>query len=96
MKSNPKPIQKNGDAATRGPLQSVPLSISTMIIAPAVGSKEFRRLKWHELVSRGDCLMDESRVFAEWDGPFGFRASSFIKPVYREIKGRALAIGSRL
>jgi len=48
----------------------------------------FRRLKWNELVSRGDFVMDEHQDFEPWEGPSGFRADSFIKPIYRRRKHR--------
>jgi hypothetical protein len=47
-----------------------------------------RRLKWNELVSRGDFVMDEHRDFEPWEGPSGFRADAFLKPIYRKRKHR--------
>jgi hypothetical protein len=32
-------------------------------------SKRFRLLKWNELVSRGDFVVDELRGFEPWEGP---------------------------
>lgn len=43
----------------------------------------FRRLQSNELVSRGDFVENERRRLVAWDGPTGFRASSFVSPVYR-------------
>ena len=43
----------------------------------------FRRLQDDELVSRGDLVENEQRRLVPWDGPSGFRASSFVSPVYR-------------
>jgi hypothetical protein len=43
----------------------------------------FRRLKWNELVSRGDFVADERRKFELWEGPAGFRADAFVRPIYR-------------
>jgi hypothetical protein len=54
---------------------------------PAVITKDFRRLKWHEVVSRGDFVVDDSQGLTAWDGPSGFQAGSFIKLIYRRIKG---------
>ena len=56
--------------------------------ATAVLSKCLRRLKWNELVSRGDFVMDEHQDFEPWEGPSGFRADSFLKPIYRMRKHR--------
>jgi hypothetical protein len=43
----------------------------------------FRRLKSREMVYSGDYVKDAARGFEPWEGPGGFRASSFAKPVYR-------------
>lgn len=53
------------------------------------GAGRFRRLKWNEVVSEGDFVMDEYRQFAPWQGPGGFRASSFQKTIYRATKSRS-------
>jgi hypothetical protein len=50
--------------------------------------KRFRRLKWNELVSRGDFVVDEHRRFEPWEGPSGFRADAFVKPIYRLAESR--------
>jgi hypothetical protein len=52
----------------------------------ARGSKHFRRLKWHELVVTGDFIVNEKRGFEPWEGPSGFRADAFLKPIYRQKK----------
>ena len=62
-------------------------------VAQADGAKRFRRLKWNELVSHGDFISDGNRGFEPWDGPTGFRADAFVKPIYRREKGRAVAGG---
>jgi len=56
--------------------------------ATIVLSKCLRRLKWNELVSRGDFVMDKHQDFEPWEGPSGFRADSFLKPIYRRRKHR--------
>jgi len=48
--------------------------------------KGFRRLKWNEVVVQGDCLVHEQRGFEPWQGPGGFRADTFLKPIYRRGK----------
>lgn len=53
--------------------------------------KRFRRLKWNELVSHGDFVADEQRGFEPWEGPSGFRADSFMKPIYRQDESRSTA-----
>lgn len=42
-----------------------------------------RLLKWNEVVCRGDFVPDDHQGFELWEGPAGFRADSFMKPVYR-------------
>jgi len=46
-------------------------------------SKQFRRLKWDELVVSGDFIVNDRRQFEPWEGPSGFRADAFLKPIYR-------------
>lgn len=53
--------------------------------------KRFRRLKWNELVSLGDFVADEHRGFEPWEGPGGFRADAFVKPIYRRDESRSTA-----
>jgi hypothetical protein len=57
----------------------------------AGGPKHFRRLNWNELVSRGDFIADEHQGFEPWEGPGGFRADSFVKPIYRRHESRSTA-----
>jgi len=46
----------------------------------------FRRLKWDEPVLAGDFVVHEQSGFEPWEGPAGFRAASFLKPIYRRMK----------
>ena len=43
----------------------------------------FRRLKSREQVWIGDYIKSASGGYEPWNGPGGFRADSFAKPVYR-------------
>jgi hypothetical protein len=52
--------------------------------APAVVPSGLRRLKWNEVVSRGDFVSDGRQGFEPWEGPGGFRADSFVKAIYRK------------
>lgn len=52
---------------------------------PAGDPKRFRRLKWNELVRRGDFVMDGHQGFEPWEGPSGFRADAFVKTIYRKL-----------
>jgi hypothetical protein len=51
--------------------------------APVKVPKNFRRLKCHEVVNRGDYVESERQGFETWEGPGGFRADTFVKPIYR-------------
>jgi hypothetical protein len=46
-------------------------------------SERFRRLKWNEVVWRGDFVADERLGLQPWEGPGGFRADAFVRPIYR-------------
>lgn len=43
----------------------------------------YRRLRFDELVSKGDFVGDSQRGFELWEGPNGFRADAFVQPTYR-------------
>jgi hypothetical protein len=43
----------------------------------------FRRVRSDELVIPGDYIKDGEDRYEPWEGPRGFRAASFCKPVYR-------------
>jgi hypothetical protein len=49
-------------------------------------SKRFRRLEWNEVVWHGDFVADECLGLQPWEGPGGFRAGTFARPIYR-VKG---------
>jgi hypothetical protein len=59
---------------------------SSKASAAVLGSKHFRRLKWDELVVSGDFITNEQQEFEPWEGPSGFRADAFVKPIYRRKK----------
>jgi hypothetical protein len=52
--------------------------------ASAPVPKNLRLLNSDELVSPGDFVKDEHQEMALWEGPGGFRADSFVKPIYRQ------------
>jgi hypothetical protein len=53
--------------------------------------KCLRRLRSSELVGAGDFVADEQTGIELWEGPNGFRADSFVKPIYRRQQSRAPA-----
>ncbi|MGD0253118.1 MAG: hypothetical protein ABSC01_10535 [Verrucomicrobiota bacterium] len=51
---------------------------------PGAGVPErFRRLKWNEVVCHGDFVANERLGLEPWEGPGGFQAATFVKPIYR-------------
>lgn len=67
---------------------ATPPDATAAVAAPASAAKHFRRLKANELVSRGDFTANGPRGFEPWEGPTGFRADSFVKPIYRKYAHR--------
>jgi hypothetical protein len=47
--------------------------------------KGYRLLKVHEMPKSGDFYHDE-RGLEPWEGPSGFKAGAFLKPIYRPDK----------
>jgi len=64
--------------------QTCLIDIETVV--EAVVPKGFRRLKRDEVVAHGDYMVDERRGFQPWEGPGGFHARAFLRPVYRQKK----------
>jgi len=56
--------------------------------AKATIPERFRRLKWNELVCHGDFVANGGRRLEPWEGPNGFRADAYVKPIYRRQKRR--------
>jgi len=56
--------------------------------APTPTAKHFRQLQADELVTRGDYSANENQGFDPWEGPTGFRADAFVKPIYRKQSRR--------
>ena len=53
--------------------------------AGALAPQRLRRLKWNELVRRGDFVEDGCQGFEPWVGPAGFHAGTFVKTIYRKL-----------
>jgi len=81
MKLDPNSVHQNGD----GPARSAAVE--------AVVPNRFRLLKWNELVRQGDFTADLHGGFELWEGPTGFRADAFVKPIYRRVKSQPAAAG---
>ena len=67
-------------------IETVKLKSGRNLQAAAQSPRHFRRLKWDELVTSGDYVVNENRRFEPWEGPSGFRADAFLKPIYRRKK----------
>lgn len=81
MKLNPEPAKKNSEDRTN------------CATAVAGVPERYRLLKWNELVRHGDFTENLRGGFELWEGPTGFRADAFVKPIYRRDKSRP--IGAR-
>jgi hypothetical protein len=88
-----KTIEIKGKNGGRAHAPAVPSSRpeNLKVSAGASDSKYFRRLKWDELVVVGDFIASEKQGFEPWEGPSGFRADAFLKPIYRRKKFSARA-----
>jgi hypothetical protein len=50
-----------------------------------------RALKSNELVTTSDFILNQNKKLEPWEGPSGFQADSFIKPIDREDECRVSA-----
>jgi hypothetical protein len=91
MKLNLDPTKKNCEDTAGCTTQTTQRVNKPGASEKAGVPKRFRRLKWNELVSLGDFVADEHRRFEPWEGPSGFRADAFVKPIYRRDEGRSIA-----
>jgi hypothetical protein len=62
----------------------MPSDLKLEAIAPGEVLKNFRRLKRGEVVIHGDWVANEQLGFEPWAGPGGFRADTFVSPIYRK------------
>jgi len=85
MKLNLNATRENGDSDVIDEPQT------NFVTAPACASRDFRRLKPGEVVVRGDFVANEHRRLEPWEGPGGFRAGAFVKPIYRRKARRTSA-----
>ena len=91
MNLKPTTFKKNGEHLAGGATKTMQLMKQPEVSAKADPPKGFRRLKWNELVRLGDFVVDEQGGFELWEGPGGFRADSFVKPIYRRYESRSTA-----
>jgi hypothetical protein len=91
MKLNLEPTKKNCEDLAGCATKTAQRVNKPKASAKAGVPKCFRRLKWNELVTRRDFVVDEHRGFEPWEGPGGFRADAFVKPIYRRDESRSTA-----
>lgn len=86
MKLNINPAGRNGESVVDGAAKPSQRTGELEALPGAGFPERFRRLKWNEVVFRGDSIADERLGLELWEGPGGFRADTFVKPVYRRKK----------
>ena len=91
MKLNLETAKKNCEDMASYTTQTTPRANKPEASTKAGVPKRYRRLKWNELVSLGDFVADKHRRFEPWEGPSGFRADAFLKPIYRRDESRSTA-----
>ena len=83
---------KNCEDITGGATKTMTRVAPAGTTAPTGGAELYRRLKWDELVVRGDFIKDGHQGFELWSGPPGFRADAFVKPIYRRAGTPSVAV----
>jgi hypothetical protein len=95
MKLKLHPNMKNGERRGRGATNLTEQANHHARDSKAVLAKRFRRLASDEMVVRGDFVADGRQKFQLWEGPTGFRADSFFKPMYRQHENRIRATNTK-
>jgi hypothetical protein len=83
MKLNINPAGRNGESAVDSAAKPSQRTGELEALPGSGVLERFRRLKWNEVVCRGDFVADERLGLELWEGPGGFRADTFVKPIYR-------------
>jgi hypothetical protein len=83
MKLNINPAERNRERLVDSAANPAQQTGEPEAFPRAGVPKRFRRLKWNEVVCRGDFVADERLGLEPWEGPGGFQADSFVKPTYR-------------
>ncbi len=86
MKLNPESTDGGRGPAPDKVAETDQLANNSVVPADLSVLESFRRLKADEVVSPGDFVKNGHQGFDPWEGPSGFRASSFVKPIYRRQK----------
>ena len=91
MKLNNNPAARNRERVLDGTARPTQRMGEPEALPGAGVPERFRRLKWNEVVCRGDFVADERLGLEPWEGPSGFRADAFVKTIYRPVHGRSTA-----
>ena len=91
MNPIPEAPQKNDEGSADGVARKAQAAEPAKPTAPADVPQHFRRLKPGEVVGRGDFVANDQRGLEPWEGPGGFRAGAFVKPIYRRAASRSAA-----
>lgn len=83
MKLNRNPTARNRERVPDSAAKPTQQTGGTEALPGAGVPERFRRVEWNEVVFRGDFVASEHRGFEPWEGPGGFRADTFVKPIYR-------------
>lgn len=83
MKTNSGFIERTRGRAAEGAVKRTHQTGDSEARAGNGDRKLFRRLKWNELVRNGDFVANGGRSLEPWEGPNGFRADAYVKPIYR-------------
>jgi hypothetical protein len=92
MKLNMEPARKNCEDMASCMTQTTQRVKKPRASAKTRVPERFRRLKWNEVVCRGDFVADERRGLEPWEGPGGFRADAFVKMIYRRKETERLRL----
>ena len=88
MKPNLNLIGRTRGRAVNGTTKSTQRTGEPEVPARNGVLERFRRLKWNELVCHGDFVANGDRRLEPWEGPNGFRADAYVKPIYRRQERR--------
>jgi hypothetical protein len=88
MKPIPETLLRNGDGNANGVARKIRAAAPAETTMPTGTLPGFRRLRPAEVVGRGDFVANAERGLEPWEGPGGFRASAFVKPIYRRVTRR--------
>lgn len=83
MKPNLQFTERNGGRALSAASKSAQSTGEPEALSGNGVRERFRRLKWNELVRQGDFVANGNRRLELWEGPGGFRADAFVKPIFR-------------